>query len=189
VNRRPMRRRAPIRRRPTAWWAVVIASLLVLTTGCGFDAQTLQPYTPADGVNFQLGGTEADEPTLKVRNLLVIADDTGAGFVSASMVVDLGTDTLRSITGVALNANGTDAGAITVSAFPPVPLNANQLVVLTNLAPISVSGPLKPGLEARLVFTFAQAGEQTIVVPVLDRSDPVYAGVTPSPAASASTTG
>lgn len=175
MNRRPMHRL-------TGWCAAVVAALTVMVTaGCGFDVQTLQPYTAADGVNFTLGGGE--KPPLKVRNLFIIADDSGKGFVSASMIVDGGSDTLRSITGVALDPNGKDAGAIAIATFPPVAIGSDRLVVLTDLAPISVSGPLKPGLEARLVLTFAASGAHTIVVPVVDAKDPVYAGVTPSPTA------
>ena len=59
------------------------ASLLL--TGCGFNMQTLQQYTPAHGVNVDLQAGEANRQ-LKVRNLLVVADESGKGVLSASIV-------------------------------------------------------------------------------------------------------
>lgn len=174
--------RRPLHRRLTGWATAAVAALAVaLTAGCGFDVQTLQPYTPADGVNFQLGGPTG--PTLKVRNLFILADDHGSGFLSASMITDDGSDTLRSISGVALKSDGTTAGELTVGSFTPIPIGSGTLVVLIDQAPITVTGAdLRPGLGARLVLTFASAGPKSIDVPVIDSSDPVYAGVTPSPA-------
>ncbi len=37
--------------------ASIGAGLLVLTAACGIDVQTLQPYTPAEGVNFDVGNS------------------------------------------------------------------------------------------------------------------------------------
>lgn len=176
----------PLHRRLTALATTLVAVLaVVLTAGCGFDVQTLQPYTPADGVNFSLG--DPPGPTLKVRNLFILADDQGSGFLTASMIVDGGEDTLRSVSGVALKVDGTTAGELTIGSFSPISIGSGNLVVLTNLAPISVSGTdLEPGVGARLVLTFTQAGSRSIDVPVIDSSDPVYAGVTPSAAATPS---
>lgn len=179
-------------RRPSRWAVrlVGVAAVLsaLLTAGCGFDVQTLQPYTPADGVNYTHGDGVNGTPQLKVRNLFVLADGAGNGFVSASMIVDNGSDTLRSISGVALNADGSDGGAITVGTFAPLAIGTDRLLVLTDEAPITVSGPLRPGFEARLTLTFAEAGEISVVTPVIASSDPVYSGLTPSPTASASPT-
>ena len=122
-----------------------------------------------------------------MRNLFILADDQGAGFLSASMIVDGGEDTLRSVSGVALKVDGTAGGELAVGSFTPISIGSSNLVVLINLAPITISSPdLKPGVGARLVLTFAQAGSSTIDVPVIDTNDPVYAGVTPSPAATPS---
>ena len=59
---------------------LVAAALVVVLSGlggCGMDAQTLQSYTPAHGVNI-------DEGFLKVRNLLPASSDSG-GRCSASV--------------------------------------------------------------------------------------------------------
>lgn len=176
----------PLHRRLTTFATAVVAVLaVVFTAGCGFDAQTLQPYTPADGVSFTLG--DPPGPTLKVRNLFILADDQGAGFLTASMIVDGGEDTLRSVSGVALKVDGTTGGELSIGSFSPIAIGSSNLVVLINLAPITISGTdLEPGVGARLVLTFATAGPRSIDVPVIDSSDPVYAGVTPSPAATPS---
>lgn len=163
--------------------AIAVAASLSLT-GCGFNAQTLQPYTPAHGVN-------VDHEGVKVRNLLVIADGQGKGVVSASIVSAEG-DTLESVSGSAIKADGTDGGALTVTAAP-VELPAGKLVVLTDQSPrLSVTGPeLKPGLTARLKLTYGSGQATDLVVPVMDAERAMYADAaqdTAAPTASAEPT-
>lgn len=155
--------------------AVAVAAALSLT-GCGFNAQTLQTYTPAHGVN-------VDHEALKVRNLLVIADASGQGVVSASLVSQKG-DTLQSVSGNAIKADGTDGGALTVTAAP-VELPAGKLVVLTEQTPrLTVSSPeLKPGLTARLKLTYASGQATDLQVPVRGADEEMYAGAVGTPTA------
>ncbi|WP_454227400.1 hypothetical protein [Propioniciclava flava] len=66
-------------KRRAAHVMIAAAASALLLSGCGFNAQTLQPYTPAEGVNTQIGD-------VKVRNLVVVSDDEGHGYLSASLV-------------------------------------------------------------------------------------------------------
>ena len=170
------------RRLRTVGAAIAVAASLSLT-GCGFNAQTLQTYTPAHGVN-------VDHDALKVRNLLVIADGQGKGVVSASIVS--ADASLAAVGGNAVKADGSDGGALTVTAAP-VELPAGQLVVLTDQSPrLTVTGPeLKPGLTARLVLTYGSGQTTDLVVPVMDAEQALYADAvqdTAAPSASASPT-
>lgn len=163
--------------------AVVLGATLALS-GCGLDAQTLQPYTPAHGVN-------VDNGPVKVRNLLVIADDAGRGVLSGSFAVSAD-DTLTSVSGNALGADGASAGSLTVTGNP-VPLKRTGLAVLTSVtSPIRLSSPaLKPGLLAELQLSFASGLSQKVTVPVMSVTDPIYAPTAPlltAPAPSASPT-
>ena len=151
----------------------VRASLLVATvllTGCGMNPQTSRPYTPADGVNTQVAH-------IKVRNVLIVANASGAGVLSATLVSSA-PDELSSVAGVAQQGDGSPAGMLTVSA-KPVPVPANTPVVLTNgTPPIKVSSPaLKPGLTANVVLTFKSGAQATLVAPVLDAALPEYRGL------------
>lgn len=159
--------------------ALAVAASLSLT-GCGFNAQTLQTYTPAHGVN-------VDHEALKVRNLLIIADEAGQGVVSASLVSQEG-DTLQSVSGNAIKADGSDGGALTVTAAP-VELPAGRLVVLTDQTPrLTVSGSeLKPGLTARLKLTYASGQATDLEVPVRSAAETMYTDAV-SPSAQPTTT-
>ena len=146
--------------------AVVLGAALSLS-GCGFDSQTLQPYTQAQGVN-------VDEGTVKVRNLLIIADDAGNGVLAGSFAPSTD-DTLRSVTGVAVASDGTQAGVLTVTGIP-VSLPGGKLTVLTSVdAPVRVTSPyLKPGLLAHLQLGFGSGVATTVTVPVVSVKDPIY---------------
>lgn len=193
------RSRLAISRRTVGIAAALGASLVL--SGCGFDAQTLQPYTPAQGVNANV------TDTLLVRNMLVMATDYGLGQVSASLMSNGEPDALIAISGAANKPDGTPGAALTVSsallsatpaaapsatpaatpsatpggsgsaAFVPIELQGGRLVVLTGQSAkkIYVSSPdLKQGLTATFTLTFASGAVQTIVVPVVDASDPIY---------------
>lgn len=163
-------RRSVVRAR-TLGAAVVLGAALTLS-GCGFDAQTLQTYTPAHGVN-------VDDGTVKVRNLLIVADGAGQGILSGSFVSQAD-DQLSAVSGTALNPDGSDAGPLTVTGGP-IALAPKSLTVLTAQAtPFRVSSPaLKPGLLARLRLSFGSGVSTTITVPVLDSNDPIYGTVAP----------
>lgn len=147
--------------------------LALALTGCGMDAQTLQPYTPAEGVNSSTG------PTM-VRNLMVVADDTGRGVVSAS-VVTYADDTLTGVAGTPQKADGSTGSPLVVTTTGlPLTLTSNRLVVLTD-SPlrIAVTSPdLKPGLLAKITLTFAKSGQVTLLAPVVSSSEPEFQHIT-----------
>jgi hypothetical protein len=145
-------------------------------TGCGFDAQTLQTYTPAQGINVDVAGGP------KVRNLLLIANASGKGQVSASIVAPTTPDRLAAVAATPIKPDSTLGAPLTVSAAN-VPLPAGTLVVLTDaaVAPIIVTGSdLKPGLTAQVTLTFASGAVQQVVVPVMDATNPIYVTAAPS---------
>lgn len=154
--------------------AALAASLTL--TGCGFDAQTLQTYPPAHGINVDLAGGP------KVRNLLVIANAAGKGQLSASIVAGATGDRLTAVAATPIKADSTAGAALTVSAAN-VMLPAGTLVVLTDpaVAPIVITGAdLKPGLTAKVGLTFASGASQEVVVPVMDAANSVYTTAAPA---------
>ena len=153
--------------------ASLCVPLALALTGCGMNVQTLQPYTPAEGVNSSTG-------PVMVRNLLIVADNTGRGVVSASLVT-YGDDTLTAVAGVPQKSDGTPGSPLVVTTTGlPVQLSSNTLVVLTN-APvrIAVTSPdLKPGLLADVTLTFTKGGPVKLVAPVVSASEPEYESIT-----------
>lgn len=169
------------RRRRGARMLVAGVGTALLLAGCGFDAQTLQPYTPAHGVNATAG-------PVKVRNLLVVSDAQGKGIVSASLVSP-DADRLTAVSGTPIKADGTTGSPLQVSSTTQVALQPNQLVVLTEPQPvIQVSSPdLTPGLTVNLTLRFSSGVETTLIAPVASFTDPIYATVSPTPMPSTAT--
>src|SRR3712207_2591902 len=97
-----MRDRCPRLVRAAA--SALLTAVLVLVGGCGLDAQTLQPYTPADGVNVNVGTVAR----VQVRNLLIISAEPGQGIVSASLTADA-PDALVAVSGTASALDGSGA--------------------------------------------------------------------------------
>ena len=94
--------------------ALLAALGLVLAVGaCGTDAQTLRPYTPAEGVNVDVGDPADAQNVVHVRNLLIISKAPGSGVLSASLVTD-GRDELTGVTGFAIKLDGSEGAPLTV---------------------------------------------------------------------------
>ena len=154
------------------------AVVLCLTlAACGFNVQTAQVYTPADGVNAQIGG-------VKVRNLMILSESDGSGFLSGSLLSEAQRDSLTGVKGTAHTPEGPAAQPLSIELGSPVVLQPGDLVVLTESAPVEVSGQdLEPGLTADLELTFAEAGTLAITVPIVP-TEHGYADVVPSAAES-----
>ncbi|MGI8457277.1 MAG: hypothetical protein ACR2LI_04070 [Propionibacteriaceae bacterium] len=144
---------------------------------CGFNVQTNQPYTPSEGVNADVGSYQA-VPAVKVRNLMILTRTQGTGFLSASIGAAQPDEALTAVSATELNADGSDGAVLTVALTGPVVLG-NNLVVLTDRAPITVTGPLQAGYTARVTLTFNKAGRVSIVAPVIDANTGPYATVSP----------
>ena len=167
--------------------AGLLAALgLMLAVGaCGTDAQTLQPYTPGEGVNVDVGNPADPQNVVAVRNLLIISKEPGSGVLSASLVTD-GRDQLTEVSGYAIKPDGSQGAPLTVTLTNTVSIANGAQVVLTDQTPIGVRSPdLLAGLTANMTLTFANAGETTLIVPVVDGTQPQYASISPAPTPSA----
>lgn len=170
--------------------AAVVALVAVLpAAACGTNAQTLKPYTPAEGVNFDVGDTAVPDSVIHVRNLLVISRSPGTGIISATVVTS-GTDSLVAVSGVPYRADSSKGTPFTaVIPGQRVLLSNNAQVVLTT-APelITVTGAtgLQAGLDADVTLQFTKAGSFTARTTVVDGKLPPYTEITPSANPSAS---
>ena len=166
--------------------AAVGTAVLVAAAACGFNAQSLKPYTPSEGVNTSVGNSSKGSVTniIEVRNLMILSRTAGEGFLSASLLTQ-GSDTLTGVTGYVIKTDGSQGSALTVTLASPIEVANNQLVVLTDQTEIPVtSSDLLAGGTANVTLTFANAGSKQIVVTVIDANFPPYNSVSPSPAPS-----
>ena len=164
---------------------LLAVGLLLVTAACGTDAQTLQPYTPAEGVNLDVGDPADQTKVVHVRNLLIISKAPGQGVLSATIVTD-GRDQLTRVTGNAIKVDGTPGAPFTARLANTVSFANGAQIVLTDGAPIAVNSPdLAAGLSANVTLQFRNAGEATAVVPVVDGNEPQYATISPAPTPSA----
>src|SRR4051794_14761830 len=157
--------------------------MLALMSACGngMDAQTNQPYTPAEGVSFDVGPTGK---SVHVRNLMILSRGDGEGFLSASMVASE-RDALTAVAGQPIKTDAGDGTPFQVTMPNPVGLTPGTLVVLTDREFITVqSDDLIVGGDAELTLTFSTVGEFTTRVPVVDANQPDYTSLSPSPAPS-----
>jgi hypothetical protein len=166
--------------------ALLLTLGLVLVTGaCGRDAQTLHPYTPAEGINLDVGNRADPKTVVHVRNLLIISKAPGQGVLSATLVTD-GRDELTAATGSAIKVDGSVGAPFSATLTNTVSFGNGAPIVLTDGSPIVLrSADLAPGLTANLKLQFRNAGEANAVVPVADGNEPQYASISPAPAASA----
>ena len=169
---------------PRVGVALASVGLLFGLSACGFNAQTLQPYTPSDGVNVDIGLDQNENPTaatVKVRNLMVISKAHGSGFLSATLVSGED-DKLTEVSGQALGPDGTTGSKLTTELSEPVEITAGQPVVLTDQSPITLTAAdLKPGQLADLTLSFERSGSYQVEVPVVDGNNEIYSGVEPTP--------
>lgn len=166
-----MRRTTSVHRAARALVAGLGAALVL--TGCGFDAQTLQPYTPSFGTNVDATG-------VKVRNLVVVAQPNGEGVVSGSLIARAD-DRLTDMTAVPLLADASDGDPLSIRG-DRVTLPANQLVVLSDQEnPIVLSGGLGADTNVRFTLTFDSGATAEVIAPVVSSENPVFSSVTAAP--------
>ena len=162
--------------------ALLLAAGLLLTTGaCGTDAQTLRPYTPAEGINLDVGNPADPNSVVYVRNLLIISKAPGQGVLSATLLTD-GRDQLTEVTGTVIKVDGTVGAPFSANLANTVSFANGAPIVLTDGTPIALNSPdLAAGLTANVTLQFRNAGEATAVVPVVDGNEPHYATISPAP--------
>lgn len=163
--------------------AVAGAGLLFTLSACGFDVQTLQPYTPSDGVNVDVApgpNGQPDAGTVKVRGLMILAKSNTSGFLSATLVAQ-NNDSLTGVTGNVLNTDGSTGPALTVTVSNPIAVGGSSAVELVDRAPVTVTASSLPaGQDADLTLTFSNAGSQTVKVPIIDGNNEIYRTVQPT---------
>jgi hypothetical protein len=150
--------------------AATAALCAALLTGCaaGFDATSIKPYAPSDGI-------EANTGDIRILNLLVVS--TGANGVVSGSIVNRGTsrDALTDMTSPDGTVDLTGSGKV-----PPkgaIPLGADTATSAT------ISGLTKlPGETITLKLTFQRADPVTIRTVVVPASGD-YASITPAPTA------
>jgi hypothetical protein len=159
--------------------------LLLVSGACGQDVQTNRPYTPAEGVNIDVGDPANPDKVVHVRNLLIISWAPGEGVVSASIVTE-DRDALTAVSGAPIKVDGTDGAPFTATIPNTVSLANGLQVVLTDQEPITVKSPdLMAGLDADVTLAFQNAGEVTVRVPIVDGNEAQYATLQPTPRSSA----
>lgn len=170
------------RLRQTTAAVVLSVGLAIGMASCGFDDQTLQPYTQAEGVNTDIGKDPNTSAALvKVRNLLIISKANGTGFISAQLTSPKG-DALTSVTGTTLTSDGSQSGKVAAELKLPVAFGPSNAIQLSTHSPaIMVNGNgLVAGRTAKLTLTFREAGEITVQVPVVDGNKADYASSKPA---------
>jgi hypothetical protein len=156
--------------------ALLMVVAVSVATACGFEKQTLRPYTPAEGVNFDVGGDRG----VKVRNLLILSRTEGEGVLSGTMVAG-DRNQLTGVSGKAIKSDGSDGSPLTASIPSSLTLESGVAVVLTDMPLITAkSSDLKAGLLADVTLQFSPAGSATVRIPVVDANEGQYASVGPS---------
>jgi hypothetical protein len=158
--------------------AVLLVTLSVaVTSACGMSVQTSKPYTPSEGINFDVGGFAG----VKVRNLLVLSRADGEGYLSGTFVSQQ-RNSLTAVSGKAIKIDGTDGAPITATIPQQISLGNGLVVVLTDQPLIVLKSPdLKAGLTAQLTLEFSEAGQANVIVPVVDAKQPPYSTISPAP--------
>jgi hypothetical protein len=171
-----------VRRLPRAAAALaLVIGLLAASSGCGFNVQTNLPYTPAQGVNYNVGN-----PPVQVRNLMVLSREDGTGFLSATLTAS-DRDALVSVSGKPIKNDYTPGAPFTVTLPNPIGLTNGQLVILTQRPLITLnSADLQVGSEAELTLVFSTAGSLTVRVPIVNADEQPYATIRPTPSPSPS---
>ncbi len=159
-------------RRNRALAAVTAALSAALLTGCasGFDATSIKPYAPSDGIL-------ANSGDLRILNILVVS--TGANGVVSGSIVNRGTskDALTDLTSPDGTVDLTGSGKIP-------PKGATRLGADTATS-ATISGLTRlPGETITLKLTFQRADPVTIRTVIVPASGD-YASITPAPTAEA----
>ncbi|OYN92509.1 hypothetical protein [Parenemella sanctibonifatiensis] len=156
--------------------AALVCAATVGLTGCGFNADTLQPYTQADGANVEAGD-------VKVRDLVAVLDGEGEAFLTGQIIADAD-DELVEVTGQAIGYDNQPAGQLSVD-FDQIELTANEPANLLSTPIRLTSDELAVGSTVRLTLVFASGAQAEVVAPVHSADDAVYGSASPqAPSAS-----
>jgi hypothetical protein len=160
---------------------LLVIGLLLVSGACGRNVQTSRPYTPAEGLNIDVGDPAMPNKVVHVRNLAIISFAPGEGILSGA-IVTADRDALTAVSGTPLKVDGTEGAPFTATIPNTVSVANGAMVVLTDQAPITVKSPdLVPGLDAIVTLAFQNAGEVTLRVPVVDGNEAPYMSLKPTP--------
>lgn len=150
--------------------AVGLASVLA---GCspGFNATSIKPYAPSDGVR-------ADSGDLRVLNALVVSSSSYTSGVLSATIVNRGDkpDRLTDVTSPAGQATFTGDGTLDPGSALTLGAGTDASVTLSGLTKL-------PGETITVKLTFQRADPLTLHTFVVTPEGP-YASITPSPTAS-----
>jgi hypothetical protein len=164
------------RTRPVLTPVLLALSALVLATGCaaGLHAQTLEPYSPADGV-------VANSGDIRVLNALVVADGTGGGVISLTIVNRGNRD--NSLTDIT-----SPDGTVDLTGTRDLPAgHAVRFGAATEPSATIADLTEKAGQTITLTLTFARVEPITLDTVVLPAKG-AYADLTPGPETPVETT-
>jgi len=142
-------------RRSLAFVLATVALAAPGLTGCGFDAATERPYTPATGANDVSG-------VVDVLGAVVVSSASGSGtFVSTLANNDQQeSQTFSTLTGAEL----------TVSEFDPIEIPRGGAVDLADDGGVQISGDFAAGNFVSLDIGFDSGERVTMQVPVVPNS-------------------
>ena len=161
---------------------LLVIGLLLVSGACGMDVQTNRPYTPAEGVNIDVGDPAKPNEVVHLRNLAIISFAPGEGILSGSIVTE-DRDALSSVSGKTIKVDGTEGTPLTATIPSTVSIADGAQVVLTDQPSqlILRSPDLMAGLDAIVTLGFQNAGEVTLLLPVVDGNEGPYVSLKPTP--------
>ena len=152
-------------RRSLAFVLATVALAVPGLTGCGFDAATERPYTPATGANDVSG-------VVDVLGAVVVSSASGSGTFVATLANNdqQASQTFSTLTGAEL----------TVSEFDPIEIPRGGAVNLADDGGIPVSGDFAAGNFVSLDIGFDSGERVSMQVPVVPNSG-IYEGLDGEP--------
>ncbi|MGJ3508840.1 hypothetical protein [Enemella sp. A6] len=164
--------------------AALAAAVLTGASACGFNAQTLQPYTQSHGVNVDSRtDPDTDLPLVKVRNLMVVSKEDGSGFLVGAMFSEPG-DKLTDVSIVTKKVDGNAGQPVKVDLAEPIEIPAGGTAQLFGDQTVTATGAdLRMGFSVEITMTFEEAGDVTVTAPVVDGNLPDFETMSPEPAA------
>lgn len=157
--------------------AVAALASVTLLTGCmpgpGFNATSIKPYAPSDGVR-------ADSGDLRVVNALVVANSSLSAGVLSTTIVNRGTkpDELTDVTSPDGTVSFTGDGTLNPETGVRLGAGTDPSATLSGLTKL-------PGETITVKLIFRRADPVTLHTVVVAAEGP-YATITPSPSASPS---
>lgn len=159
-------------RRTRALAVAVVAVPLLAACSSGFNATSLQPYAPADGIL-------VDNGDLRIQNALVVSSPSATSGVVSAAIANNGDrpDRLTGVTSPDGQVDLTGSGALPPGGSLPLGADTGTSATITGLKKLA-------GETITLRLTFRRADPVTFTTVVVPATGG-YATITPGPTASA----